>query len=134
MEKRFKVRTLDFSKYEEFTESTDISNQSLQFYLDGMSEESGELSGIFKRIRRGDFGHDAKLEVEDPDMGLEYVIQKYPEIKKAIISEIGDRLWYNTRFLNKIGVTWTEIMDYNHTKLQQRKEDGTIKGHGEERK
>ncbi len=99
-----------------------------------MSEESGELSGIFKRIRRGDFGHDAKLEVEDPDMGLEYVIQKYPEIKKAIISEIGDRLWYNTRFLNKIGVTWTEIMDYNHTKLQQRKEDGTIKGHGEERK
>lgn len=134
VEKRFKVRTLDFSEYEEFTESTDISNQSLQFYLDGMSEESGELSGIFKRIRRGDYGTVPMVLIDKEKKGLPWVIDNIPEIKKALVSEIGDRFWYNTRFLNKIGVTWAEIMDYNHAKLKQRKEDGTIKGHGEERK
>ncbi len=132
-EKNSKVEILDFKEYEKFTESTDISNQSIQFYLDGMSEEGGELSGIFKRIRRGDFGDDAKLEVEDPDMGLEYVIRKYPEIKKAIVSEIGDRHWYTTRFLTKIKVGWNDVMDYNKGKLVKRDEDGTIIGHGEER-
>ena len=125
--------TLDFEEYEEFTESTDISNQSLQFYLDGMSEESGEISGVLKRVRRGDYGSLAQELIEGFD-GVLKVLENFPEIKKAIISEIGDRLWYNTRFLNKIRVTWGEVMDYNHAKLQKRKEDGTIKGHGEERK
>ncbi len=125
---------MDFKEYEKFTESTDISNHSMQFYLDGMSEEGGELSGVFKRIRRGDFGKDAKYDVEDPDKGLLYVVLHYPEIKKAIISEIGDRHWYTTRFLSKTGVNWNEIMDYNKSKLVKRKENGTIMGHGEERK
>ncbi len=97
-----------------------------------MSEEGGELSGIFKRIRRGDFGQVPMVTVED--RGLDWVIKNFPEIKKAIISEIGDRLWYNTRFLSRIGVTWEVIMDYNLKKLKKRDKDGTIIGHGEERK
>jgi len=125
--------TLDFEEYEEFAESTDISNQSLQFYLDGMSEESGEISGVLKRVRRGDYGSLAQELIEGFD-GVLKVLQNFPEIKKDIVSEIGDRFWYNTRFLNKIGVSWYEIMDYNHAKLQERKKNGTIKGHGEERK
>jgi len=125
------VEKLDFKEYEKFTESTDISNQSIQFYLDGMSEEGGELSGIFKRIRRGDFGENAKRDVEE--RGLYYVIETFSEIKKAIISEIGDRHWYTTRFLTKIRVSWNDVMDYNKGKLVKRDADGTIIGHGEER-
>lgn len=125
------MEKLDFKEYEKFTESTDISNQSIQFYLDGMSEEGGELSGIFKRIRRGDFGENAKRDVEE--RGLYYVIETFSEIKKAIISEIGDRHWYTTRFLTKIKVGWNDVMDYNKGKLVKRDADGTIIGHGEER-
>ena len=127
------MEILDFKEYEKFTESTDISNQSIQFYLDGISEEGGELSGIFKRIRRGDFGDHAKYDIEDPDKGLEYVIRHYPEIKKAIVSEIGDRHWYTTRLLTKIKVGWNDVMEYNKAKLEERKKDNTIMGHGEER-
>lgn len=130
---------MDFKEYEKFTESTDVSNQSLQFYLDGMSEEGGELSGVLKRVRRGDYDintydTDAKVSKVIERLGLEYVLLNFPEIRKDIISEIGDRHWYTTRFLSNIGINWNEVMDYNKSKLVKRKEDGTIMGHGEERK
>jgi len=130
---------MDFKEYEKFTESTDISNNSMQFYLDGMSEEGGELSGVLKRVRRGDYDintydTDAKVSKVIERLGLEYVLLNFPEIRKDIISEIGDRHWYTTRFLSKTGVNWNEVMDYNKSKLVKRKKDGTIMGHGEERK
>jgi len=129
---------MDFKEYEKFTESTDISNNSMQFYLDGMSEEGGELSGVLKRVRRGDYDintyTDTKASENIERLGLEYVLLNFPEIRKDIVSEIGDRHWYTTRFLSKIGVNWNEVMDYNKSKLVKRKEDGTIMGHGEERK
>ncbi len=130
---------MDFKEYEKFTESTDVSNHSMQFYLDGMSEEGGELSGVLKRVRRGDYDintydTDAKVSKVIERLGLEYVLLNFPEIRKDIISEIGDRHWYTTRFLSNIGINWNEVMDYNKSKLVKRKEDGTIMGHGEERK
>ncbi len=130
---------MDFKEYEKFTESTDVSNHSMQFYLDGMSEEGGELSGVLKRIRRGDYDTgkdttDTKVSEIIERLGLEYVLLNFPEIRKDIISEIGDRHWYTTRFLSNIGINWNEVMDYNKSKLVKRKEDGTIMGHGEERK
>jgi len=130
--KNSRGKILDFKDYEEFTESTDISNQSLQFYLDGMSEEGGELSGIFKRVRRGDFGPIAQEMIEAPN-GVLKVLENFPEVKKVVISEIGDRHWYTTRFLNKIKVGWNDVMDYNKVKIVKREKDGTIMGHGEDR-
>ncbi len=65
--------------------------------------------------------------------GILKVLENFPEVKKIVISEIGDRHWYTTRFLTKLKVSWGDVMDYNKTKLVKREDEGTIMGHGEER-
>ena len=117
--------------YEDFCETTDVSNQSLQFYLDGMNEENGEISGIFKRIRRGDFGEEAKTMIETK--GLKWVVTGRSDIKDAILKEIGDRHWYTTRFLQQIGSTWKEVEIINVDKLKKRLKEGKIVGKGDNR-
>ena len=46
------------NEYEEFIKTTDLkidSEDDLQFYLDGYDEEHGEIHGVIKRMRRGDY-------------------------------------------------------------------------------
>lgn len=117
--------------YEDFAETTDVSNQSLQFYLDGMNEENGEISGVLKRVRRGDYGAGPRLDIEVK--GLHYIIGTYTEIKRDIIKEIGDRHWYTTRFLQKINSSWKEVEIINVDKLKKRLKEGKIVGKGDNR-
>ena len=119
--------------YEDFVRTTDKSNHNPQFYIDGMNEENGEISGIFKRIRRGDYGNLPKLFIDDKDAGIKFVLDDFPKIKEDIIKELGDRHWYTTRFLQEIGSTWKEVEDTNKQKLTKREETGTILGHGDTR-
>ena len=126
------MRILDFKEYEEFTESTDISNQSLQFYLDGMSEEGGEVSGIFKRIRRGDFGPIAQEMIEAPD-GVLKVLENFPDLLEDFLQEVGDREWYTNRALNRLKLTLGHVLEMNAKKVIGRKKKGTILGKGDKR-
>ena len=119
--------------YEDFVKTTDISNHSLQFYLDGMSEEHGELMGVFKRCRRGDYGKDVKSAMDDPYAGIKWVIENFPEVKKAVQKELGDYGWYSTRFKQECGWTRDLIDLINQNKLSTRKDKGKIMGHGDER-
>ena len=118
------------SEYEDFVKSTDISDHDFQFYLDGMNEENGEISGVFKRLRRGDYGDQAK---RDMKLGINYVLLNYPAVCDDVIKEIGDRHWYTTRFLQEIGSSWKEVERINLQKLTKRKEQGKIMGHGDAR-
>jgi len=118
--------------YEDFCESTDISNQSLQFYLDGMNEENGEISGIFKRIRRGDYGEEAKG-IMAMQNDLEWIIKNVKGVRTDILKEIGDRHWYTTRFLQKIDADWQMVESVNVDKLKKRVDDGTLMGKGDNR-
>ena len=68
--------------YFDFVKTTDISNHDLQFYLDGMNEENGEISGVLKRVRRGDFGKEPKRLIEK--LGINYIVLNFPDIKLAI--------------------------------------------------
>ena len=109
--------------YEDFAETTDVSNQSIQFYLDGMNEENGEISGIFKRIRRGDYGVEAKRVIDNStevENGLEWVLHNIEGVRDDILKEIGDRHWYTTRFLQKIDSSWKEVEVLNVDKLKKR--------------
>ena len=117
--------------YNDFVRTTDISTHELQFYLDGMNEENGEISGVLKRVRRGDFGKEAKREVLR--LGVDYVVLNHPDIKIAIMKEIGDRHWYTTRFLQEIGETWESVEALNMIKLGTRKDKDMIMGHRDER-
>ena len=117
--------------YQEFVKSPDISNCNLQFYVDGMTEESGEISGIFKRVRRGDYGEQAKEDIDE--LGLRYVLSTYDDVRQDMLKELGDIHWYTSRFIQEIGSTWGEVEAINTEKLMKRKIDGKIMGHGDNR-
>jgi len=118
--------------YEDFVKTTDVSNHDIQFYLDGMNEENGEINGIFKRIRRGDYGNDIRSLIESGER-LSYVITLDDEIMNDLLKEIGDRHWYTTRLLQQLHVTWGDIEKINMEKLKKRKETNTILGSGDKR-
>ncbi len=124
---------MDFKEYEKIINDTDISNHSLQFYVDGMTEESGEIIGVFKRIRRGDFDEicGAPVSKEIEEKGLNYVLEAYPKIVDKILDEIGDREWYTNRFLNRLGFSMEDVLVRNAMKVQRRKEENKIMGEGD---
>ena len=117
--------------YYDFVKETDLSDNNIQFYIDGMTEENGEISGIFKRVRRGDYGSEAKSEIDTN--GLKYILMKYQNIKSDFLKEMGDRHWYSTRLLQEIECSWSDVETINMEKLSSRKENGTIMGKGDNR-
>lgn len=118
--------------YEDFVKTTDISSHDIQFYLDGMNEESGEISGIFKRIRRGDYGKGSK-DLIDEGTPLGTVLAFTPNATDDLIKEIGDMHWYTTRLLQELGHTWEYVEATNERKLTTRKEQDKIMGKGDNR-
>ena len=96
-----------------------------------MTEESGEISGIFKRVRRGDYGEQAKEDIDE--LGLRYVLSNYDDVRQDMLKELGDIHWYTSRFIQEIGSTWGEVEAINTEKLMKRKIDGKIMGHGDNR-
>jgi len=123
---------MDLKEYEKIIKETDISNKSFQFYLDGMSEESGEISGVLKRVRRGDYGSLAQELIEGHD-GVLKVLENFPDVKEDFLQEVGDREWYTNRALNRLGLTLGDVLQMNATKVKGREHDGTIRGKGDKR-
>ena len=130
---------MQLKEYEKIIEETDVSNHTLQFYLDGMSEESGEINGVLKRVRRGDYDTgkdttDTKVSEIIERLGLNYVLFNFPDILNDLLDEMGDREWYTQRFLNNLGLTFEDLMERNAKKVIGRKKNGTILGKGDKRK
>ena len=123
---------MELKEYEKIIKETDISNKSFQFYLDGMSEESGEISGVLKRVRRGDYGSLAQELIEGFD-GVLKVLENFPDVKEDLLQEIGDREWYTNRALDRLGLTLGDVLDKNAKKVIGRKNSGTIRGKGDKR-
>ncbi len=123
---------MKLEEYEKIINETDISNKSFQFYLDGMSEESGEISGVLKRVRRGDYGSLAQELIEGHD-GVLKVLENFPDVKEDLLQEIGDREWYTNRALNRLGLTLGEVLQMNAIKVKRRIDNGTIRGKGDKR-
>jgi len=123
---------MELKEYEKIIKETDISNKSFQFYLDGMSEESGEISGVLKRVRRGDYGSLAQELIEGFD-GVLKVLENFPDVKEDFLQEVGDREWYTNRALNRLELTLGDVLDKNAKKVIGRKNNGTIRGKGDKR-
>jgi len=123
---------MQLDEYNKIIEDTDVSNKSFQFYLDGMSEESGEISGVLKRVRRGDYGKIAQEMIEAPD-GVLKVLENFPDILEDFLQEVGDREWYTNRALNRLKLTLGHVLEMNAKKVIGRKKNGTILGKGDKR-
>jgi NTP pyrophosphatase (non-canonical NTP hydrolase) len=89
----------------------------LLYVMLGLAGETGEISNKVKKLIRGDKG------------GFEL----NSEIRKELIFEAGDVLWYLSQLAHELGVTLEEIARLNLAKLNSRKERNVIKGTGDNR-
>lgn len=81
----------------------------------GLSDESGEVLGKFKKLLR-----DKQGELSDDD-------------KKEIAKELGDVLWYVNSVSHLMGYTLEEVAQMNIDKLASRKDRGQLHGSGDNR-
>lgn len=100
-------------EYQEFTRTTAIypKDKALEYLTLGLCSESGEVCAALKRQIRGD------------DLDL----------KKQILAELGDCLWYITRLADELDCDLEKIMDANEAKLKSRQARNVIKGSGDDR-
>ncbi|MFZ2545183.1 MAG: nucleoside triphosphate pyrophosphohydrolase family protein [Candidatus Saccharimonadales bacterium] len=92
----------------------DITSQMMGQVL-GLSDESGEVLGKFKKLLR-----DKKGVMSDED-------------KKEIAKELGDVLWYVSSVTHLLGYTLDEVARMNLDKLASRQQRGKLSGSGDNR-
>ncbi len=81
----------------------------------GLSNEAGEVSGKIKKIFRDKGGM-----INEDD-------------RKALISELGDVLWYLAQVCTELEISLDEVAETNIAKLLDRLQRGVIKGDGDNR-
>lgn len=109
----------DYSKKALTTLSTDyeygdVTSQMMGQVL-GLSDESGEVLGKFKKLLR-----DKKGVLTNDD-------------KKEIAKELGDILWYVNSVSNLLGYSLDQVAEMNLDKLDSRKQRGQLHGSGDNR-
>jgi NTP pyrophosphatase (non-canonical NTP hydrolase) len=87
----------------------------LTYTVLGLASEAGELAGKLKKVMRDDGG----------------VISEEKRI--AIAMEVSDVLWYCAMTAKELGLTLSQIAEWNIAKLRDRKERGVITGSGDTR-
>jgi len=92
----------------------DITPQMMGMVL-GLSDESGEVLGKFKKLMR-----DKQGILTDED-------------KKEIIKELGDILWYIASVAHVLGSSLEEVARKNNEKLASRQKRGVLSGSGDNR-
>jgi NTP pyrophosphatase (non-canonical NTP hydrolase) len=115
--------------YQKFTKTTALYSESinntkeedknnclrLSYVLLGLSGEVGEIQNKAKKVIRDKNGEISK------------------EFKDDMIKEIGDVMWYVSQLCNELDLNMEEVMMKNIFKLSKRKEEGKIKGDGDNR-
>ena len=93
----------------------DTCFRDITFCSVALAEEAGEVCGKVKRIQRD---HDGEIT---------------PEVRTAILAELGDVLFCVMRSAASIGVTGEEVMRRSYEKMQDRKRRGVQHGSGDDR-
>ena len=112
--------SMPFNYYQESTSKTAIypkktEMEAITYCTLGLASEAAEICGKLKKVMRDD----NSVLTEDR--------------KKAIVDEIGDVLWYVSELCTNLGVTMETVAQRNLSKLQKRKDSGTLKGDGDNR-
>ncbi|ALO79370.1 hypothetical protein [Streptomyces phage phiSAJS1] len=89
------------------------SDSALAYVVLGLTGEAGEVANKVKKILRGD--------------GFSW------ENRDALISELGDVLWYVAALARELQVPLDNVARINLRKLEARADNGTIKGNGDNR-
>ena len=118
----------DIDRFQESTNRQDVVNKSSEFYMKGMMEEFGEIMGIEKRLDRGDY--DPKVDRKSLRIRKIMVKINAEQVRKMIIDESGDFMWYFARYLASRKIKISEILDANNKKVKRRLKNKTILGSG----
>ena len=81
----------------------------------GLAGEAGEVANKVKKVLRDYGGH------------------LTPEMKSAILQELGDCLWYIAQISSEMAVDLDEVAKMNLDKLQSRSEREQLRGSGDGR-
>jgi NTP pyrophosphatase (non-canonical NTP hydrolase) len=110
---------MTFDEYQKKAYSTNLTNKdefrNLMQQILGLSDEVGEVQAIFKKWIRDQDADPAKLDLTN--------------VKK----ELGDIMWYIAVVGEVLGLSLSEIVQYNVDKLADRKKRGTLPGSGDNR-
>lgn len=109
---------MHFSEYQILARKTALyPNQGENYVYPtlGLSGESGEVADKIKKIIRDDDG----------------IVTK--EKQEELVKELGDVLWYVSNLCSELGINLDMVADTNIQKLFKRKEEGKIKGSGDNR-
>lgn len=105
----------DFNWYQRETQKTAVYPEevALEYLTIKLASEAGEVCDLVGKKLRG-----------DPDK---------QDIKDKLILELGDVLWYIARLADIHGVTLSTVAERNREKLLKRKQEGKLKGSGDNR-
>jgi NTP pyrophosphatase (non-canonical NTP hydrolase) len=87
----------------------------LPYHALGLAEEAGEVVGKVKKALR------------------RYERLDSPGVKQAVLTELGDVLWYMAAMCHDMGCTLQQVADINIKKRADRQSRGVIKGEGDDR-
>ena len=106
---------MDLKEYQEFTKTTVVYSEevALPYLFSGLTSETGEVTGLYKKHLRGDCTYD--------------------ELRFKLKFELGDVFWYLARICDEFGFSVEEILDINVDKLRIRQKNNTLKGSGDDR-
>jgi NTP pyrophosphatase (non-canonical NTP hydrolase) len=96
----------------------------LWYYGLGVAGEAGEVADAIKKLYR-----ECKLDTEslDPAGDLD------DDVKRGLIKEVGDVLWYAATIARMLGVRLSDVAEANIKKLESRLARGTMFGSGDNR-
>lgn len=113
---------MHINEYAEQTESTAVypgagTEQGLAYVVLGLCAETGELAEYVKKS------------IRDKGKGGDLVGKRLDDVRK----ELGDIMWYWAGVCRELGFNPATVLRENIEKLQRRKKEDKIHGHGNDR-
>lgn len=107
--------TFDYYQKEMIKTAIYDKQYAVVYPLLGATGELGEIANKYQKVLRDNKG----------------ILS--PEVKKEILKEIGDTLWFLTALTQDLGYTIQEVAKENLSKLESRHARGKIGGSGDNR-
>lgn len=104
--------SLTLNEYQQLALTTRLPTADEEYCVLNLSAEAGEVAGKFAKARRDG---------------------RKPEFDQDVKKELGDVLWQLSMVALDRGFTLEEIAESNLSKLNARKQQGTLSGSGDDR-
>ena len=111
------MRLDDFNSYqvEAYRTAVYLREIALPYCVMGLAGETGEVSEVVKKMYRDNHG------------------VMTDEIKRKLMLEISDVIWYCAALCTELGVDFSEVAQANLDKLHSREARGVLHGSGDDR-